>query len=503
MRITKKFAGASCIGKRVFMPIERTPDNLIETHRSRRDLEEMARKFHIRLESMRPGAGRANSGSSSKSGSGSVHQSSPKTRRSTTHGVGTNAGGASAVAPTGSSTDGSSGGARRGGSEMPTAPRALGGAVSGGGSSVGRGSSRSPSPGAHGPHSACDDSAPHPEGSPGRRSSWERDEEGYGHYDSMDQSPMGDESEESSGTPPNAALYRSADGGGSAGGAYISADGGRSYRGEGHIPGYSGCQGAGYHARGEETHAVYDGDARGQQHRQAQHQLGAGADGFHRHGGRRSYNFQFGSAGDTDESGNSHNDDSTEGGGGDAGRTSPMSTGVSSRVGVWGGLGSPSGSGLGASTGAPRTLPPAALAAATLIREGTGSGARSPTWPLPRVIPEGSEMSDQDAGGLLIGFFRSVHEKVQTASEELGEVRVGFQVPRFVRCQRNFGVFMLGRWLPLWLILSASMSTITPNVAAGLVIANNGRHIWRYSAEVFMILPAILISGGAGIQIAA
>ncbi|CAM9439204.1 unnamed protein product, partial [Hapterophycus canaliculatus] len=53
MRITKKFAGASCIGKRVFMPVERTPENLIETHRSRRELEEMARKFHIRLESMR------------------------------------------------------------------------------------------------------------------------------------------------------------------------------------------------------------------------------------------------------------------------------------------------------------------------------------------------------------------------------------------------------------------------------------------------------------------
>ncbi|CAM9684124.1 unnamed protein product, partial [Ectocarpus sp. 13 AM-2016] len=52
MRITKKFAGASCIGKRVFMPVERTPENLIETHRSRRELEEMARKFHIRLESM-------------------------------------------------------------------------------------------------------------------------------------------------------------------------------------------------------------------------------------------------------------------------------------------------------------------------------------------------------------------------------------------------------------------------------------------------------------------
>lgn len=53
---------------------------------------------------------------------------------------------------------------------------------------------------------------------------------------------------------------------------------------------------------------------------------------------------------------------------------------------------------------------------------GGGSGARSPTWPLPRVIPEGAEISDHDAGGLLLGFFRSVHEKVETAASELEEV---------------------------------------------------------------------------------
>ncbi|CAM9948628.1 unnamed protein product, partial [Ectocarpus sp. 13 AM-2016] len=94
-------------------------------------------------------------------------------------------------------------------------------------------------------------------------------------------------------------------------------------------------------------------------------------------------------------------------------------------------LGSPSGAGFAAPspTGAPRTLPPAALAAAAVVREGSGSGARSPTWPLPRVIPEGSEISDQDAGGLLIDFFKSVHDKVKTASDELGEQQQQQQQP--------------------------------------------------------------------------
>ncbi|CAM9244119.1 unnamed protein product [Sphacelaria rigidula] len=77
---------------------------------------------------------------------------------------------------------------------------------------------------------------------------------------------------------------------------------------------------------------------------------------------------------------------------------------------------------LGPVGGATRKPPPSALSA-TVIRDGAGggSGARSPTWPLPKVIPEGSEISDHDAGGLLIGFFQKVHEKAQTAADELGE----------------------------------------------------------------------------------
>ncbi|CAM9736477.1 unnamed protein product, partial [Pylaiella littoralis] len=93
-----------------------------------------------------------------------------------------------------------------------------GGSGSGGGGGGAR-LSRSPSPGAHGPHSACDDSAPHPEGSPGQRSSWEREEDGYGHYDPMDQSPSGADTDgDSNESSPHAAPYSVGSGGGGGGG---------------------------------------------------------------------------------------------------------------------------------------------------------------------------------------------------------------------------------------------------------------------------------------------
>ncbi|KAG5179151.1 hypothetical protein JKP88DRAFT_247567 [Tribonema minus] len=39
MRITKKFAGAACIGKRVFAPCEKTPDNMAMVTASKRDCD--------------------------------------------------------------------------------------------------------------------------------------------------------------------------------------------------------------------------------------------------------------------------------------------------------------------------------------------------------------------------------------------------------------------------------------------------------------------------------
>lgn len=468
MRITKKFAGASCIGKRVFMPVERTPENLIETNRSRRDLEEMARKFHIRLESMRPGAG-GRSGPSS-SGKGSLVQSSPKTRRSTSQAAG--GAGAGAGGGGGGATLAASGGAG------VVSPRSIAGSAEGminvgdgdGGDSGdsrgdsrgvagreggGRTASRSPSPGAHGPHSACDDSAPHPEGSPSHRSSWERDDgEGYGQYDPMDQSPSVD-SDASSCSSSRAPGYSTSGGvrlgaggglSGVVGGGYGAAAAAAAAAGygapggaSGHMLGYAKCRCEGCLAGGSggggggKGHAGFGGHTH--MHHQQQQPQGQqqGQDTFHRHGARRPYNFQFtgsgGGGGGSSSGGDADvgdvgggEEEGGSGGGGGGGQASPMSTG-SARVGAWGGRASPAGA-FGGALGEPRTLPPAALAA-TVIREGGGggSGARSPTWPLPRVIPEGSEISDHDAGGLLLGFFRSVHEKVATAADELEEVR--------------------------------------------------------------------------------
>ena len=50
MRITKKFAGAACIGKQVFQPCEQTPENasrITEAHEARASAE---RLFLSRLE---------------------------------------------------------------------------------------------------------------------------------------------------------------------------------------------------------------------------------------------------------------------------------------------------------------------------------------------------------------------------------------------------------------------------------------------------------------------
>lgn len=455
MRITKKFAGASCIGKRVFMPVELTPENAEETARSRRDLEEMARKFHIRLESMRPGgggssSGRSNSGSSSK-GASSSH-SSPKTRKSSASAAGTGGGGGAACGTAKASQGG--GGARRG--EI-VAPSLSGAGVEEDGDGGAR-RERSPSPGAHGPHSACDDSAPHPEGSPSRRpaSSWEErddaDGEGYGQYDPMDQSLDSDASSSSSrATGYPGRVQQPPPGGGGGGGGYggaaaaASAEYGMHGDRRDHVMGYDRCQweerlsgvdgavGGGGVERGggrdggvqEDVKTRYGGQHQ-QPDRQAQSQQ-HGHDGFFgNHGGaRRAYNFQLGSSpttgGDADAVEREGEEGETSTGAG-SGRMSPRPP--SPRMGGWA-RPSPPGS-LGPVGGAPRKLPPSALSA-TVIRDGAGggSGARSPTWPLPKVIPEGSEISDHDAGGLLIGFFQKVHEKAQTAADELGEVRSG------------------------------------------------------------------------------
>lgn len=50
MRITKKFAGASCIGKQVFQPCERTPENLQQMKESHQQLVSAERLFNSRVE---------------------------------------------------------------------------------------------------------------------------------------------------------------------------------------------------------------------------------------------------------------------------------------------------------------------------------------------------------------------------------------------------------------------------------------------------------------------
>lgn len=53
-RITKKFAGAACIGKRVFQPCDPTPDNIERRRRAQAELEILRKEF---LRTTTPGAG--------------------------------------------------------------------------------------------------------------------------------------------------------------------------------------------------------------------------------------------------------------------------------------------------------------------------------------------------------------------------------------------------------------------------------------------------------------
>mmetsp|Transcript_16550 Transcript_16550/g.23387 ORF Transcript_16550/g.23387 Transcript_16550/m.23387 type:complete len:582 (-) Transcript_16550:183-1928(-) len=54
MRITKKFAGAACIGKKVFSPCEKTPENVSAMIASEKALAELEEKFWNRVNSLRP-----------------------------------------------------------------------------------------------------------------------------------------------------------------------------------------------------------------------------------------------------------------------------------------------------------------------------------------------------------------------------------------------------------------------------------------------------------------
>lgn len=49
MRITKKFAGAACIGKRVFQPCERTPETIRDLERAEAELENLERQFQAAM----------------------------------------------------------------------------------------------------------------------------------------------------------------------------------------------------------------------------------------------------------------------------------------------------------------------------------------------------------------------------------------------------------------------------------------------------------------------
>jgi len=53
MRITKKYAGSSCIGKRIFSPCERTPENAERQRRAQKELTELETAFRTKLESSR------------------------------------------------------------------------------------------------------------------------------------------------------------------------------------------------------------------------------------------------------------------------------------------------------------------------------------------------------------------------------------------------------------------------------------------------------------------
>lgn len=59
MRITKKFAGSSCIGKRIFTPCPRTPANAERSRESAARLAELEAAFRAKLDSARPSRAQA------------------------------------------------------------------------------------------------------------------------------------------------------------------------------------------------------------------------------------------------------------------------------------------------------------------------------------------------------------------------------------------------------------------------------------------------------------
>ncbi|CAM9654335.1 unnamed protein product [Choristocarpus tenellus] len=348
MRITKKFAGAACIGKRVFQTAERTPENLSESQRSRRELDDMARKFHARLDSMKPVRTTSKSNPTAVAAANAI---SPKTRRSTAQAA-VNVG----IVPledTSVSGEGSTG--RSQALEGTTTRRQV---------------SRSPSPTKHGPHSVYDDSAPHPEGSPSN--SWDRDsqEGGYGQYDLMDQSPTSSTSSHDD--------ISSGPMGYTGGGGDIHARGTcrfttcaynvSSEYGHEDSTDFNYQQ---YHThRNHHSHAVHSRGGRGFRHSQQQ----SCSKGKHQPSKRHGAPDYRQGVPNTDGMGPYPT----------SSQTKSFSTGCM----------------LGSSAPTRRS------------RSG-------PLHNQPRPIPESSEISDQDAGGLLLDFFRSVHEKVQTASEEM------------------------------------------------------------------------------------
>lgn len=68
MRITKKFAGNNCIGKQVFQPCERTPENLALVESSKEALRVLEGAFHAKLKDPRGRRGSSAAASSGLSG---------------------------------------------------------------------------------------------------------------------------------------------------------------------------------------------------------------------------------------------------------------------------------------------------------------------------------------------------------------------------------------------------------------------------------------------------
>ena len=56
MRVTKKYAGASCLGRRVFQVRDRPAPSIIELQLAKTELDMLERRFKARVEEGRPGA---------------------------------------------------------------------------------------------------------------------------------------------------------------------------------------------------------------------------------------------------------------------------------------------------------------------------------------------------------------------------------------------------------------------------------------------------------------